>query len=133
MKCSQQGLREVDKECFIGKMDKEGFLCTRVWKEIKPEQTEMEVELWSEDDIDALMRQCYSQFGAVPFLESYSHTDCVHWKIMNTFTQFREEKLVLGTMEEGLLHSLKLAVKQLTKIKSNYIQFKKDSAFGHIV
>ena len=33
-KCNQRNMEEVDRDVFIGEMNSEGFLCTRVWKEV---------------------------------------------------------------------------------------------------
>lgn len=129
-RCDQQAMAPSEPDCFIGKMDSEGFLCTRIWKVVKDNQPEEQVEFWSDSNIDTLMRQCYTFFGAVPFLESYAHTNMVHWKIRNTHTRYREDKRVLGTMEEGLLHSLKMAIKELSKVKAQYLAELEDDKGG---
>ena len=123
-KCNQREMLPVDGgDHFIGSFGPEGFLCTKVWKEITSDaKREDEVEFWSETDADALMRQCYSICEKVPFLEYYSHTNHVHWKIMNPFTKYAGDKKVLGTIEEGVVHSLKMAIRLITSEKKNFME-----------
>lgn len=72
------------------------------------------------DDVEALINKCYSIANCVPFLEYYSHTDKTHWKILNHYTNYAEDKIVLGTLEEGFTHSLEMAIKEITKRKNEY-------------
>ncbi len=119
-RCNQRSMLPAPSDCFMGRMDSDGFLCSLIWKEIKKNEIPNGFEFWSETDAETLLRQCYSIGGKVPFLEEYSHTNCVHWKILNTFTQFREDKRVLGTIDEGIVHSLKMAIPLLYKAKLEY-------------
>lgn len=114
-KCNQRGMSPAPDDCFVGAMDRDGFICKLVWKEVIPEikHDPEDVELWSETDVELLLKQCYSICGFVPYLEEYSHTNAPCWKINNPFTQFQKSVITFGTIDQGLLYSLKLAIRKI--------------------
>lgn len=54
------------------------------------------------------------------FIEYYSHQDCEMWKILNEFTNFNTEKIVLCPLEEGIEKALDLAITHLSEIKITF-------------
>lgn len=48
------------------------------------------------------------------FIEYYSHEGCDCYKILNPYTKYREEKIVLGRVDEGLEKAKAGAVKAIS-------------------
>ena len=48
------------------------------------------------------------------FIEYYSHTNAVMFKILNEFTTYKEDKVVLCKMSDGIEKALDLAIEKLT-------------------
>jgi hypothetical protein len=51
------------------------------------------------------------------FIEYYSHTQCDMWKIMNEYTHYKSDKLVLCQVDEGIEKALDLAIKEISSRK----------------
>lgn len=51
------------------------------------------------------------------FPEYYPHTDKIMWKIMNPYTQYNQEKVVLHPVDEGMEKSLIAAIQYLENAK----------------
>ena len=57
-----------------------------------------------------------------PFIQYYSHTECDMYKILNEYTNYKEEKLVLCKVSEGFERALDLAIEELKLVlKYNHI------------
>ena len=54
------------------------------------------------------------------FSEYYSHTGKTMFKISNTFTRYRQEKLVLCDVEDGFEHAVDLALEQIEKKREEF-------------
>jgi len=54
------------------------------------------------------------------FIEFYSHTGCDMYKIMNEYTDFKENKCVLSPISEGIEKALDLAIETITECKAEY-------------
>ena len=49
--------------------------------------------------------------------EYYPHTDCMMWKINNEYTKYREDKLVLSPVSEGIEKALAIAAPMIAMKK----------------
>jgi len=56
------------------------------------------------------------------FIEHYTHTGEAMYKILNPYTNYKEEKLVLCSVQEGIEYALDIAYAE--------IKHKRDSFFG---
>jgi hypothetical protein len=54
------------------------------------------------------------------FIEFYSHTNSDMYKILNEYTKFRKDKIVLCEISEGIEHALDLAIECFKKINKTY-------------
>jgi hypothetical protein len=52
------------------------------------------------------------------FVEYYIHTGCMMFKIINEYTEYKEDKVCLCSISEGYEKALKLAIKYITEAKS---------------
>ena len=74
--------------------------------------------------IDEKIKQLREITSNFLFIEYYSHTNCEMWKILNKYTKFREEKLVLCPLDDGIEKALDLAI---NGIKERKLKFEQDS------
>lgn len=58
--------------------------------------------------------------GNMVFLEDYSHENAVCWKILNPFTRYASDKLVLCKMDEGIEKALILAIEHIGNRKTEF-------------
>lgn len=65
--------------------------------------------------IDQLIRDLYNLSGNMVFLEDYSHDNAVCWKILNPFTRFVSDTLVLCKMDDGIEKALNVAIVEIRK------------------
>ncbi len=72
------------------------------------------------NSIDEKIKKLKSITSEFLFVEFYSHTNCEMWKILNEYTKFQEEKLVLHSLEEGFEKSLDLAIEQIERKKMEF-------------
>ena len=56
------------------------------------------------------------------FIEYYSHEDCNMYKILNEYTNYREDKLVLCKVEDGIEKALDLAIKFIHERKDEFFR-----------
>ena len=56
------------------------------------------------------------------FIEHYTHTGCDMYKILNEYTKYKEDKLVLCKVTDGIEHALDLALVHITKRKNEFNQ-----------
>lgn len=68
--------------------------------------------------IDLKIAQLLSLTNDFIFPEYYSHESKIMWKILNTYTKYSSEKLVLCGVEEGIEKALDLAIEHITKAKT---------------
>jgi hypothetical protein len=54
------------------------------------------------------------------FIEHYSHTGCDMWKIINEYTHFGEEKIVLSPAKDGIEKALDMAIEAIDKRKKAF-------------
>jgi len=54
------------------------------------------------------------------FIEYYTHTSCDMWKILNEYTNFKSDKLVLCSLSDGIDKALDLAIEAIKLRKLNY-------------
>ena len=55
------------------------------------------------------------------FIEYYPHTNCEMWKILNEYTTYKQDKLVLCSLDEGIEKALDLAIEYINKRKHGTI------------
>lgn len=90
--------------------------------QIKKADPEKVFEMQSIDENIDSLQKVTSNFL---FIEYYSHTKCDMYKILNEYTKYKEDKVVLSPVSEGFEKSLIEAIKHLTKEKENF--FKSES------
>ena len=76
----------------------------------------------SNQSIESLTTELIELSGNYMFPEYYSHRGKLMWKILNPYTSYQEEKLVLCPVEEGLLKSLVLAIFKISEAKIKIYQ-----------
>lgn len=54
------------------------------------------------------------------FIEYYSHTSCDMYKILNEYTKYKADKLVLCKVSDGIERALDLALLHITKRKNDF-------------
>lgn len=54
------------------------------------------------------------------FIEYYTHTSCDMYKILNEFTKYKTDKLVLCKVTDGIEKALDLALIHITKRKAEF-------------
>lgn len=54
------------------------------------------------------------------FIEYYSHENCDMYKILNEYTHYNKDKLVLCKVSDGIELAVDSAIEQMTKIKSEF-------------
>ncbi len=54
------------------------------------------------------------------FVEYYSHTNKDMWKIMNEYTPFASDKLVLCEFDDGIEKALDIAIVEIEKRKHEF-------------
>lgn len=59
------------------------------------------------------------------FIEYYSHENCYMYKILNEFTKYQQDKIVLSSIEDGIEKALDLAIEHIPKMK---LSFEKEMA-----
>jgi len=75
------------------------------------------------NEIEQLTKQLLELTGtSFVFPEYYSHTSCDMWKIKNPYTKYKEEKLVLCSVEDenGLQKALVIALSQIAMKKEAF-------------
>jgi len=55
-------------------------------------------------------------------IEYYSHTQCEMYKIRNVYTEFKEEKIVLCPISDGIEKALDIAISEINKSKIKYFK-----------
>jgi hypothetical protein len=73
------------------------------------------------NSIDSKIRTLHVHHGKFVFIEYYAHTSCLAYKIINPWSEYKEDKLVLCSMNHGIEKALDLAIKYLNARKSAYI------------
>lgn len=51
------------------------------------------------------------------FIEYYSHTQCEMYKILNPYTHYKQDKVVLCPVEDGIAKALDKAIKHIAEQK----------------
>lgn len=59
------------------------------------------------------------------FIEYYSHEECEMYKILNEYTKYNEEKLVLCRVSEGIENALDLAIEHIGNAKKEFNNVRK--------
>lgn len=72
----------------------------------------------SKNPIDSLFKECFDVARVVPFVEYYSHDECDCWKILNVFTKYKQDKIVLCKMSDGIELALTRAIKVISERKN---------------
>jgi len=67
--------------------------------------------------IDEKIKQLRAITSNFIFVEFYLHTNCEMWKIMNEYTNYNQDKLVLCPLDEGIEKALDLAIEHIGKRK----------------
>lgn len=57
------------------------------------------------------------------FIEYYTHTGKAMYKIINPYTDYKEEKLVLCSVNEGIEKALDMAYEQIKKKRDIYFTY----------
>jgi hypothetical protein len=76
--------------------------------------------------IDRKIQELREITDEFPFIEYYSHTKSDCYKILNEFTDFREDKIVLCDVNQGFYKAVDIAVTALRQRKNIY--FKTENA-----
>lgn len=72
------------------------------------------------ENIDQKIANLIDLGANLPFIEYYPHTQCDMYKILNPYTEYREEKIVLSNPTEGCDKCLDLAIKCISERKDKY-------------
>lgn len=72
--------------------------------------------------IDTKINQLLELSDEFLFIEYYTHTNCKMYKIKNIYTKYKEEKIVLSPVSEGIEKALNLAIEQITLFKEKYYE-----------
>lgn len=70
--------------------------------------------------IDAKITLLLSYGVGLPFVEWYSHENADCFKILNPYTEYREEKLVLCTVERGFTQAINIALLKAHEWRKKY-------------
>ncbi len=70
--------------------------------------------------IDKKITQLWKITSNFLFIEFYSHTNCEMWKILNEYTAYKQDKIVLCSLDEGIEKALDLAIEYIGKKKLEY-------------
>ena len=70
--------------------------------------------------IDEKIKQLRAITSNFLFIEYYSHTECEMWKILNEYTAYRQDKIVLCRFDEGIEKALDLAIEHIGKRKLEF-------------
>ena len=54
------------------------------------------------------------------FIEFYSHEGCDMYKILNEYTDYREDKFVLCKVDDGIEEALDMAIKYIGERKKRF-------------
>lgn len=71
--------------------------------------------------IDKKINELFDLTNNFIFVEYYSHTNDFMYKIMNEYTDYNQDKLVLSPISEGIEKALDLAIDSISKAKEKYI------------
>ena len=63
------------------------------------------------------------------FIEYYSHENCDMYKILNEYTHYNKDKIVLCKVSDGIELAVDLAIEQILKIKSEFLGQKDSCPF----
>lgn len=77
--------------------------------------------------IDKKINQLRKLTSNFLFIQYYSHTGCDMYKILNEFTFYNEDKVVLCPVDEGIEKALDLALEHLQKRKAQHQKAIKDN------
>ena len=73
-------------------------------------------------ELDKLVAELFELTHNFIFIEYYTHTRKNMYKILNEYTKFRADKLVLCEMDDGIELALKLAIEQIRSAKDIHQQ-----------
>jgi len=76
------------------------------------------------NNIEKLSKELIEYYGNFIFPEYYSHTDCDMWKILNPFTLYKEDKVVLCPVdsEDAVERALTIALATMAKKKEEWLK-----------
>lgn len=80
--------------------------------------TKDKVEILGE--VDVKVKELFKLTTNFIFSEYYSHTGKMMWKILNPFTNYKEEVLVLCDIDESIETALDLAIESIKKSKNRW-------------
>lgn len=66
----------------------------------------------------AELRELTSEFI---FIEYYSHEKCDCYKILNEFTTYNQDKIVVARIDEGIEKAIQRAIEVISKRKNNFL------------
>lgn len=72
------------------------------------------------ESIDSKIEKLLSLSDEFVFPEYYSHTNKTMWKIVNIYTEYKQETLVLCGVDEGIEKAIDLAIKHISKSRNEY-------------
>lgn len=73
--------------------------------------------------IDSKILQLRNLTDKFLFIEFYSHENCDMFKIINEYTDYKEDKIVLCKLSEGIEKALDLAIKYITQAKQEHFDY----------
>lgn len=71
-------------------------------------------------EIDNKIKQLRSITSNFLFIEYYSHKESDCWKIMNEFTRYNNDKIVLCKLDEGIEKAIDLAISHISDRKQTF-------------
>jgi len=80
----------------------------------------------SNKTIEEKVRHLVDLNNEIIYPEYYSHEGKVMWKVNNLFTKFKQEKIVLCSLDEGFEKALDMATKEITLRKNEFYNKTKD-------
>ncbi len=74
----------------------------------------------TEVDVDNKIAELLKLSDNCIFVEYYPHADCLMYKIINVFTSYDEDKLVLCPVTDGISKALDMAIKEIQERKQRF-------------
>ena len=78
-----------------------------------------------EKSIDEKVERLYALTSEFIFIEYYSHENCDCYKIINEYGNYKEEKIVLCKMNEGIDRAISNALKIIRRVRRDKNRRKK--------
>jgi len=84
------------------------------------EQGNSSLDVVMQSSIDRKIEKLMDLTMQFIFIEHYTHTGEAMYKILNPYTDYREEKLVLCSVNEGIEKAIDMAYEQIKQKRDSY-------------